>query len=300
MINTKKRDIQGFRIMEIAIVASFPLRLISEILSHSNRGFTTFDLKAWNMFTGFCLFIPVLIIIFNKMDNLTTEKEAKIKSKVKILYFINILLLSYPIVGYIVTKNIDIIFSFLIMEGHFIGIIYTTKLLTYLTLDDYQLKWYKATQGFCKEETSNIFWRFKIWVYPHESVKFTDRLPNFLNIIIALVCLDRFIYSQTYLYKLISAILFILIIASWIEAILGLQTSIKGVCTGSVYKDKMNNRGGYHEYFITDYKHKREIHICSQNDLYINEGEEATVVHGIFTKYPIYLNRVKVKKGGLF
>ncbi|AJD25767.1 hypothetical protein T257_3264 [Clostridium botulinum CDC_297] len=97
------------------------------------------------------------------------------------------------------------------------------------------------------------------------------------------------IISKGTLFSLLLLILLFSDVLSWLEGLLGLQTSLTGICTGITEHHSKNSHVIYHKVYVTDYKNKREITFLVDGPLFIHENSNITVVHGTFSKRVLYI-----------
>ncbi len=176
------------------------------------------------------------------------------------------------------------------MEIIYIGILILTKKIIALQLTDRQLQWQK-TCGYIDEdcEKSSFLWRFKLWWSPHVNVPFKNRWKGPSRLLYDLALVYGIIISKGNLFSLILLILLLPDAISWLEGLLGLQTSLTGICTGITEHHSKNSHVLYHKVYVTDYKNKREITFYVDGPLFIHENSHMTVVHGTFSKRVLYV-----------
>ena len=167
MINTSKRDLQMLRYFGVGMILSHPIFMTLNYLNTIGYHIASINISSLNKFTAFGLIATYLGVYFNKLTIPSYIKE-KINKKIKILYFFNILIIAYPFVFYKLFHIKSVFISFLIMEAHYIGIIFLTRVILSIRLQDYQLKWRKAMSGYEEDDESNFSWRLKLWFLPHE------------------------------------------------------------------------------------------------------------------------------------
>ncbi|EPS47586.1 hypothetical protein CFSAN002369_20768 [Clostridium botulinum CFSAN002369] len=95
--------------------------------------------------------------------------------------------------------------------------------------------------------------------------------------------------SKGNLFSLPLLILLFPDVLSWLEGLLGLQTSLTGMCTGITEHHNKNSHVIYHKVYVTDYKNKREITFLCRWTTFIHENSHMTVVHGTFSKRVLYV-----------
>ena len=52
----------------------------------------------------------------------------------------------------------------------------------------------------------------------------------------------------------------------------------------------------YYIVIVTDYINKREIRIKIDSNLFVNKGDNISVVHGIFSKQVVSMNLIKISR----
>lgn len=259
------------------------------------------DISNFNVFFGFSFLMSTLGSIFNRVKEIPVEIESHVKQKMK-PFFIGLgIFIIYLFFNMVMIKKLDFIISALIMTGIYINIIIITKSIVVTGLNDYQSKWRAAVYGEdYNSEGSSIFWRFKFWITPIEKVPFQKRPFNTFS----LVTIAFFLYF-IYLNKLSSIIdiIFIIIILRnvfiLLEYILGLYTSLTGICTGVRESSESTNSSRtssrtYWTVYVTDFKKKREVTYRTYHYPNIQTGDDIKVIHGIISKKVIISNCIQV------
>lgn len=128
-----------------------------------------------------------------------------------------------------------------------------------LELTDRQLQWQKAC-GYIDEncEKSSFLWRFKIWYSPHINVPFKNRWKSPSRLLYDLALVYGIIISKGTLFSLLLLILLFPDVLSWIEGLLGLQTSLTGMCTGITEHHSKNSHVIYYKFMSQIIKTKEK------------------------------------------
>ncbi|WWU64665.1 hypothetical protein QJR26_16910 [Clostridium baratii] len=240
------------------------------------------------IFTSFTILMIFLGIVLNETIELNEEEYFIVKSKLRPLKFFNIIFIMYCVITLVVFKIKILFASSLIMETAYVAVIIYSKRLYASLITDRKLKWQKAILGVDKDFVdSNILWRLKIWILPFEKVALNRRkLESF-----SLVYIIAYIYAY---YKLgIESIGFwtltifaIKPILSILEYVLGLYTSLNGICKGIDEFDSGTSREHWVVY-ITDFRNKREIVYRTYDRPNFIKDTNVKVTHGMFSKYVI-------------
>ncbi|KOR25766.1 hypothetical protein ACFLKB_13805 [Clostridium sp. FAM 1755] len=288
-----KRNLQSIRYFYLSILA-FNI-IYSSIFHLNNNGFNIEFLKNLPMqsvtfFDAHTLIFLVIVIVFEKKINIDEETNTQLNMRIKPLYLVNIFFIAYILVSIFLLKDVNVILSSVVMEIIYIGIILLSKKILSLELTNRQLQWQKAC-GYVDEdcEESNFLWRFKIWCFPHVNVPFKNRWKGLSRLLYDLALIYGIIISKSNLFLLIPLILLLPDLLSWIEGLLGLQTSLTGICTGITEHHGKNSSIVYHKIYVTDYKNKREITFFVDGPLFIHENLNMTVIHGTFSKRVLYV-----------
>lgn len=310
MDTRKLKSLRSFFSFLLACTAFVNILLTMEFLGYNFNLGHTLTIEDTTAFTAFTLFGACLGGILNMPRNLTEEEREKIKEKTKYMFLGDLLFIGYIVFVIFNTRNIYFIISGLIMEGTYINIRLITKALHRSSLTDRQKMWREAVYGTTYDvQESNILWRFKLWMTPHERIPFKERYFNPFNILFIFIFIVIYAQSQgPNLFFFIFLIIVVRNIFSIIEGIFGLYTSLTGQCTGiEEFEDHDNhNRGGgitisfrksryYWKVYITDFENKREIVYKTYSCPIISEGDEVKVIHGIFSKEVIIVNGIKIR-----
>lgn len=310
MDTRKLKSLRSFLAFILACTAIVNIMLTMEFLGYSfNLGYTVY-IEDTTAFTAFTLFAACLGGILNMPRKLTEEEKNIIKKKTRYMFLGDIFFIGYIVFVIIKTRNIYFILSGLIMEGIYINIKLITKALHRSSLTDRQKLWREAVYGTTYDiQESNILWRFKLWMTPHERIPFKDRYfnPFYVLFIFMFIVICAQSEGQN-LFIFIFLIILVRNVFSIIEGILGLYTSLTGQCTGiEEFEDSHHNgnNGGitisfnrrryYWRVYITDFENKREVVYKTYRGPMISEGDKVKIIHGIFSKEVIIVNGIKIR-----
>lgn len=248
------------------------------------------DIYLITRFSLFCLIAVFLGVVLNKSDKLKEDEKRRLQSKLRPVLYFNIIFVMYCLITLFVFKVRVLFVSSIIMELAYIAIIiYSKRLYISLMADEHKLKWQKAMLGADSNiEDSNIFWRLKIWFLPFERVPFNKRKFEGVSILYIIA----YVYA-CYTLSFKSPVIWILTIfilksiIGIIEYILGLYTSLVGICTG-IDEASGGSRDKVHWIvYVTDYVHKREIVYKTYDKPYFKKDDKVKIIHSIFLKYVI-------------
>lgn len=243
-------------------------------------------------FCSFALLFVSFGSIYNKAKNLSQEVKDGMRSKMRLMILGILLFIIYIAFVAIVIKDIHFVIAGFIMLGIYVDIVILTEKIIALGLNDHKMKWRAAVEGIeYNEEGSSILWRFKLWFTPFERVPFEKRSIGGFNIFAAIF----FMYALTQMRKIqLGSIIILLITAkaalSILEYILGLYTSLIGVCTGIEHIPSDRERPEYWTVYITDFKKEREVTYRSYTYPFLPDDGKVKVTHGIFSKNVILIN----------
>ena len=232
--------------------------------------------------------------------DLSQDAKDKMKFKMILMKLGAVVFTLYILFAVLVIENLYFIIASFIMLGIYENVIFTTEKIIVLGMNDHQMKWRAAVNGTDYDvEGSSIFWRFKLWFTPIEKVPFNKRSIGVYNIIFMVIFGCAIIESKQHnILKIVFLIIAIIGFFSFTEYILGLYTSLIGICTGITEADESEDSGSGRRYwtiYVTDFKNKREITYRTNYYPYISRGEEVKVVHGIFSKHVIFVNGRTIK-----
>lgn len=250
---------------------------------------------------SFFFSLLVLGSLFLSNGNIVDEeKKIELNRKMKIFLILNIIAVINIFISWIVLKDREVILSSIAIEVYLIGITVASKKIIELKLSDRQLRWKMAVEygskGYSKE--SNFTWRYKIWFTPREKVPFGRRWTGlFMNLVtgiiyfMLLISEYSIIFSSVMLFLLLRRTLFIL------EGVLGLQTSITGICTGVVKQPRRSGNMSDYIVYVTDYERNHEIRFRVRDYCSVSEMQNVTVVHGVFSKRVLYVKHIELEIG---
>jgi hypothetical protein len=234
----------------------------------------------------------------NRAEDVSQDDKDKMRLKMRLMQLGAAVFILYILFTVLVIKDLYFITSGFIMLGIYANVIFISEKIIVLGLNDYQMKWRAAVNGTSYDvEGSSILWRFKLWFMPIEKVPFNKRSIEVYNIIFMFVFVYNIIESKQHdILKIVFLILAIVGFFSFTEYILGLYTSLTGICTGITEADESEDSSRqYWTVYVTDFKNKREIAYKTYRYPYISRGEEVRVVHGIFSKHVILVNGITIK-----
>ncbi|MFQ9309091.1 MAG: hypothetical protein ACLR2K_04105 [Paraclostridium sordellii] len=283
----------------------YAMFLIYPIKSLTNLGFLSTKIKLFNIIDNisskdilYCLIIQGMILAVLYFGIQTSEKQinlCKDKNKLDkinknlIPYKLFILItIIFSIVIIYVCKDKMLIFSSMLMLLTNIMIYYSKKL--YFNEDFYYTK--NITYS---NDVDSICWRFKVWCDQIKKVEFKYRkVEIMLNMIYIKINILILIRSGFSIFKLIFVYFLVKNIFALIENIFNIFTSINGVCTD--IQEHRTKHKIYYIVIVTDYINKREIRIKIDSNLFVNKGDNISVVHGIFSKQVVSMNLIKISR----
>jgi len=234
----------------------------------------------------------------NRAEDISQDDRAEMRPKMRLMQLGTAFFILYILFSALVIKDLYFIIASFIMLGIYVNVIFITEKIIVLGLNDHQMKWRAAVNGTSYDvEGSSILWRFKFWFMPIEKVPFNKRSIEVYNIIFIFIFVYNIIASKKHdILKIVFLIIAIIGFFSFTEYILGLYTSLTGICTGITEADESEDSSRqYWTVYVTDFKNKREIAYKTYRYPYIYRGEEVKVVHGIFSKHVILVNGVTIK-----
>ncbi|WP_346914844.1 hypothetical protein [Clostridium sp.] len=251
-------------------------------------------------YVHFFFFIFVATAIgsaLNRAEDISQDAREEIRLKMRLMQLGTAFFILYILFSALVIKDLYFIIAGFIMLGIYVNVIFITEKIIVLGLNDYQMKWRAAVNGTSYDvEGSSILWRFKLWFMPIEKVPFNKRSIGLYNIILMLIFGYSILESKKHdIFKIVFLIITIIEFFSLIEYILGLYTSLTGICTGITEASESEDRREYWTVYVTDFKNKREITYRTYCYPYVYRGEEVKVVHGIFSKQVILVNGRTIK-----
>jgi len=235
----------------------------------------------------------------NRAKDLSQDAKDEMRIKIRLMQLGTVFFILYILFTVLVIKDLYFIIAGFIMLGIYVNVIFITERIIVLGLNDHQMKWRAAVSGTSYDvEGSSILWRFKLWFTPIERVPFNKRSIEVYNIIFMLVFGYAIIESKKHgIFEIVFFIIIIIGFFSFTEYILGLYTSLTGICTGIIKAEESSesSRSQYWTVYVTDFKNKREVAYKTYRYPYISRGEEVKVVHGIFSKQVILVNGITIK-----
>jgi len=249
-------------------------------------------------FFVFTLLIVSIGGLYNKAKNISQGTKDEMRFKMRLMVGGIAFFILYIVFAALIMKDLYFVIAGFIMLGIYINIIVLTEKIIVLGLNDRQRKWREAVYGTdYNAEGSSILWRFKLWFTPFERVPFNKRHLGVYDIVVSIILCSLLLDGQEIgLFEII--ILAVIAIRSCfliIEYILGLYTSLVGICTGIKEASDSENNKEYWTVYVTDFKNKREITYRTDRYPYISEGNETKVTHGIFSKRVILVNDRSIK-----
>lgn len=236
----------------------------------------------------------------NRDKELSQDAKDEMRFKMRLMQLGAVVFILYILFAVLVIEDLYFIIAAFIMLGIYENVIFITEKIIVFGMNDHQMKWRAAVYGTDYDvEGSSILWRFKFWFMPIEKVPFNKRSIEVYNIIFMFVFVYTIIESKQHnILKIVFLIIAIIGFFSFAEYILGLYTSLIGICTEITEADESEDSGSGRHYwtvYVTDFKNKREITYKTYRYPYIHRGEEVKVVHGIFSKHVILVNGVTIK-----
>jgi hypothetical protein len=250
------------------------------------------NIKNYVHFFTFTFVATAIASAINRAKDLSQEAKDEMRSKMILMKVGSVFFILYIIFSALIIKETYFIIAAVIMLGIYVNLIFITEKIIVLGLNDHQMKWRAAVKGTdYNVEGSSIFWRFKPWFTPFERVPFNERSLGLYNIVVMVIFTYTIIESKiSDIFEVIFFIIVLREIFSLIEYILGLYTSLIGICTGVTESQESRNGSQYWTVYVTDFENKREIAYRTYNYPFISRGEEAKVVHGMFSKRVVLIN----------
>lgn len=304
------KSLRSFAVVMLLVISAVTIALAARYMGYNIQLVEGMNIEEIISFSSFSLIMVCLGGVLNTPRKLSNDKKVLIRKKIRPLMIGNLIFMAYIVFSIIVIKNIYFIISSLIMEGVYINIILISRGLYSCGLSDRQKQWREAVNSKNYSiQDSNIFWRFKIWISPIKRLPFKQRNLRFYNVFIFVFFSVLFISKkQLGIVSVIFIVLYIKSCLSILEYILGIYTSMTGVCTGikefeesnrSSNEDGINislgSRSTYWRIYITDFENKREIVYKTHNYPLIADGDEVIVIHGILSKEVILVNGIIVE-----
>ena len=298
----ERRQLEGVRAIGIAaLIFQIVMNLLVYIIPVISGRYINIPegitMKSVNAFT----FMPLLFIAIASLAGRKKveidEIRAEAEEKVRFLNIPNIIFIAYIVIALMFLKDRDAIIAAFIMEVLYLLIILITKNIYMLKMQEKrQLDWKKNwEQPNHDDKESNILWRFKIWFSPHEHVPFAERWIEPFRILFDFLWVALLLRPPFSLISLIFSVFVIPDLLSIIEAILGLQTSMTGICTGVTQTTQGKSSRICYIVYVTDYENEREMKFTIYEPYCcVNELDRVVVVHGIFSKHVMRVQGLKV------
>ena len=267
----------------------------------------------------------ILFIGFVCMGVILEGKDLEVSEDENKLNVVNRKLLKYKIfMGitilfsiYIIVKsyNIQLIYNCLFLNIIVLFIFYGKQIYFKSYICNRKIEWLKKISAIDIDDyTDTKWWRRKIWFNGREKILFKYRIYNiiissftlFISIVVFIVLLmKKSFFVILFLYFIIKHFIIIL------ESVFGLYTVTTGKCTGVMKKTRRKNKQSinlsgvsfgyvraitYYVLTLTDFNNKREIKVISDESCGLSELDTMEVVHGIFSKTPITVNMIPVKR----
>ena len=306
------KSLRSFAMTILIMVYVSTIILVIRHLGYNINFLQEVTIERSNDFFLFML-IPISIGgIFNNPRNLSEDKVIIVREKIRPLMLGNIIFISYILFSIFIIKEVDFIIASIIIQAMYINVILISRGLYSYALSDRQRQWQEAVNGTCNSiQDSNILWRYKIWFRPLQKVPFNKRYLRSYNVILCLVGITLLFNKIKFtIVTLIFVVIYIKSFLAILEYLLGIYTSLTGVCTGiGEFQENLDrNRGGdegleirfrsrrrrYWVVYITDFKNKREIVYKTYKMPFISEGDDVKVIHGVFSKEVISINGFKM------
>lgn len=304
------KSLKSFSVVMLVVVSLTNILLVVQYLGYNIELVQGIKIEETTQFFSVSLLMVSIGGIFNMPRQLSQEAKDSLREKVRPLMAGNLIFIMYILFSIIVMKNIYFILSAFIMHGIYINVILISRALYSCGLNDTQRAWREVMNGtsYSIQETS-LLWRFKIWVRPIKRLPFKERYLRPYNIFVFIFFLALFTSDrQRSIFDIIFLIIYVRGCFSILEYILGLYTSMVGVCTGvkefqessrrgrgSGVTITMGSRRTYWKVYITDFENKREIVYKTYRYPFIEDGDQVNVIHGIFSKEVISANGNKIE-----
>lgn len=246
-----------------------------------------------NSFTLFTIFICCILNFFEKSRNLSGEEKKEFNKKMYYMKLLGALFIGYILFTIIIVRNISIIISALLMFAGYINLyMFKSKIKSSYMLSETQRNWRKAYNKNSYEDI-NLLWKIKPMIHPHVSVSFIERIKHIDWIVLIFILPFSGKFRLEYIPAVVIAFIFIISdVLYFIDAIWGLYTDTKGICTGVVMKSGRRGRRNYYEVFVTDFENKRELKFRVYDYCNYNENDVLQLIHGGLSKKVIATKRV--------
>lgn len=293
------KSLRSFSVGMLLISIVINILLVFQHFGYDINIISEITIKNYVYFFSFVLVATAIGSACNRAEDISQDDKDEMRFKMRLMQLGTAVFILYILFSALVIKDLYFIIAGFIMLGIYVNVIFITEKIIVLGLNDYQMKWRAAVNGTDYDvEGSSIFWRFKLWFMPIEKVPFNKRSIEVYNIIFMFVFGHNIIENKRYgILKIVFLILAIIGFFSFTEYILGLYTSLIGICTEITEAEESEDSGRRHYWtvYVTDFKNKREITYRTYYYPYISRGEEVKVVHGIFSKHVILVNGRTIK-----
>lgn len=319
----KKHSISNLLTMLYLLYAIYFMEIIgigreSGILTNNNLIIKYLPVTYSDSFSGSQVLFYYLFLGFICFGVINEGRDMDIYTENNKLNIVNKKLLKYKI---FIAGNL-IFSSYLLLKGFNVSLLNACALTNISAVFIYygksiyfksyicnrKLEWLKKTANIdVNENIDTKWWRKKIWFNKREKIPFIYRLNKIITSTFMVFMSSLFLI----LFFLLKSLLIILVIyfliknlLILIEAIFGLYTSTEGKCTGVMEKSRRKRIRSsqlpigftftkvYYEIVLTDYNHKREIEIISDESYGLSEMDNLMAIHGIFSKDAISINLI--------
>lgn len=250
-----------------------------------------------NAFTFMPLIFITIVSVVGTKKVQSDDIRAEADEKFRFLNIPNIIFIVYIAIALMFLKDRNAIVASFIMEILYLLITIMTKNIYMLQMQEKrQLDWKKNWEQPDHEgRESNVLWRFKVWFSPHEHVPFSERWIAPFRILFDFLWI-AILWQQPFSWiSLLFSVFVIPDLLSIVEALLGLQTSMTGICTGVTQTTQGRSSRICYIVYVTDYENKREIKFTIYEPYCcVNELDRVVVVHGIFSKHVMRVQGLKV------
>ena len=254
-------------------------------------------MQSVNSFTFIPLIFIAIVSLVGTKQVQSEDIRLEAEEKIRFLNIPNIIFIIYIVVAFMFLRDRNAIISSFIMESFYILIIIITKNIYMLQMQEKrQLEWKKNwEQPNHSDMESNVLWRLKVWFSPHEYVPFSERWIEPFRILFDFLWVAILLQQPFSFISLLFSVFVIPDLLSIVEALLGLQTSMTGICTGVTQTTRGRSLRICYIVYVTDYENKREIKFTLYEPYcYVNELDRVVVVHGVFSKHVMRVQGLKV------
>ena len=243
----------------------------------------------------FIMFFSIdFFILKSSTEEIIIYEDDDIKNRIyqklivyKVLIVFSIILGTYAT---LISKNADIFFTSIYLIIDSILIYYTKSAYLKSYMYNRQLQWYqKINNEDIYKDTKK--WRKKRKFNGYVKVDKKHRYMHTLEYIPTIIYTTFFFIPNILFLRIFMGYILLVNIASVIEGILSLYTSVSGICTSIT---EHRSKGSYRTYdiVVTDYENKTEMKFNIKEQFSISEMDRLEVVYGIFSKRCIMINNV--------